>query len=217
MRNRLSPHSTPKQDDAGDERPQRKPLRVEERNDEYRADIIGNCQAEQEDVQGEGDSVPQQREEPNGKCDISCARNCPPALSRQPVVEQSEDERRNRHAANGSIDWQRRLPPRRELPLQQLLLDLQPDKEEEDRHQAVVDPEHQRLGQRQVPVADDEVGEEELLIACAPRAVCPQERDERAQQQQEPRHRRVLQALLQGFPKVVQHRLWTSVVLLQRR
>ena len=59
------------------------------------------------------------------------------------------DQRRHHHAADGRDRRQRRLPTRRQLAAQQLALDLQADQEEEDRHQAVVDPQQQRLVERQ--------------------------------------------------------------------
>ena len=55
------------------------------------------------------------------------------------------DERRTRHAAQRRNCRQRRARPARELALDNLALDLEPDEHEEDRHQAVIHPQQQRL------------------------------------------------------------------------
>ena len=61
----------------------------------------------------------------------------PPDAAR---VEAQVDHRRHHHAAEGRDGWRRRLPAVAQLALHQLALDLQADDEEEQRHQAVVDP-----------------------------------------------------------------------------
>jgi hypothetical protein len=58
-----------------------------------------------------------------------------PALHKEEI-----DQRRHRHASNGSQDWQSALLSGRKLPFDPLTLDLQPHDEEEHGHQPIVDP-----------------------------------------------------------------------------
>ena len=56
---------------------------------------------------------------------------------------------------------------RRQLADQQLALDLQPDEQEEDRHQAVVDPVQQRLFEPERRHAETDVRLEHVLVEAA--------------------------------------------------
>ena len=62
-------------------------------------------------------------------------------------VERQVDQRRNDHAADRREDRQHRLAANRQLADEELALDLEPDDEEEERHQQVVDPVHERLAE----------------------------------------------------------------------
>ena len=63
-----------------------------------------------------------------------------PRAPSPPAVSSDEDRDRQRHAADGGDRRQRRGAPVAQLAHHQLALDLQPDDEEEHRHQPVVDP-----------------------------------------------------------------------------
>ena len=57
-----------------------------------------------------------------------------------PQVERQVAQGREHHAAQGRDTRQDTAGPGRELAVEHLALDLQADQQEEDRHQAVVDP-----------------------------------------------------------------------------
>ncbi len=57
----------------------------------------------------------------------------------------------------------------RQLTDQRLPFDLQPDEEEEQRHQAVIDPEMQRLGKPGARETESQVGVPEVKVAAGPR------------------------------------------------
>ena len=59
------------------------------------------------------------------------------------------DQRRHDHPAERGAGRQQRLPRLGELAVEQLALDLEPDQQKEDRHQPVVDPQQQRLLDRE--------------------------------------------------------------------
>src|SRR5690606_1003021 len=91
--------------------------------------------------------------------------------------------RRSGHATEGGQDRYRDPAPVPQLPHVELAADLQRDDEEEERHQAVVDPVTQAVGQLRVGEPDRQVGGPELFVGPAPRRVRPQQGRERRDQQ----------------------------------
>jgi hypothetical protein len=67
----------------------------------------------------------------------------------------------------------------------QLARDLQSDEQEEQRHQQVVHPVPQRLRQSRVAELEGQRRLPEVLVAAGPRAVRPEQRDHRREQQQD--------------------------------
>ena len=93
-------------------------------------------------------------------------------------VDRQIDERRDDHAARRGEDRQHRVAPDRQLADQQLPLDLEPDHEEEERHQQVVDPVHERLGELPAPDEDPCLGVPERIVERVKRRVGDGERND---------------------------------------
>ena len=81
-----------------------------------------------------------------------------PAVQRRRIgdIDEHIDQRRQDHAAQRRNRRQGRLLARRQLADQQLALDLEADQEEENRHQPVVDPQQQRLVERELAKPEPE-------------------------------------------------------------
>lgn len=122
----------PARDDAG---------RVEQGDDDDRQQVIDDGDAYQQHSNGDRHPGAEDGQHPNGKRDIRCSGNRPPVQMKGVApVDQHEDERGNGHAANGSQARQSTAAPGGEFAVEQFLLDFQPHQQEEDRHQAIVDP-----------------------------------------------------------------------------
>ena len=96
-----------------------------------------------------------------------------PATPSRPRVEGQVDQRGNHRPAQGGGDGQRRAAHGGQLAHEHLALDLQPDDQEEDRHEPVVDPMRQVLGQREVADADSQFRMPQRRVALRPRASWP--------------------------------------------
>ena len=96
-------------------------------------------------------------------------------------VEREVEAGRHDHPADRRDDRQGRGPRVAEVAVDQLVLDLQPDDEEEDHHQGVVDPVLQRLVEVERPDVEDEVGVPQRVVRRRPRAVGPHQRDGRGE------------------------------------
>ena len=98
-------------------------------------------------------------------------------------VERQVDQDRQRHAPDRCAQRDRDPPPLAQLPHVELALGLEPEDQEEERHQALVHPVPQVLGDPGVPEADRELRRPDRLVRVRPRRVRPQERGERRAQQ----------------------------------
>ena len=167
-------------DDAGRRQRQREPgqvLRIEQGDDDDGAEVVEDGKRQQEQLERARHPRPQQRQHAHGEGDVGGRRNGP-ALERDGVagVDPDVDERRHRHAADGRHRGQGGLAEGRQLSPQQLALDLEADQEEEDRHQAVVDPQQQRLVDRQRADAHAHGRVEKYLVEVRQRRVVEDER-----------------------------------------
>ena len=93
--------------------------------------------------------------------DIAAPQPCAPT---PPRVEREVDQHRHRHAADAGEHGQRDAPALAQLAHVELAPRLEADDEEEERHQAVVDPVAQVLGERRVAERDREVGRPERVV-----------------------------------------------------
>jgi len=73
-----------------------------------------------------------------------------------------------------------------QVPHEHLALDLETDDEEEDCHQPIVDPMQEALWQDHLVDADRQAGLPEGDIGGCDRGICPEERDDRRDDQQDP-------------------------------
>ncbi len=116
-------------------------MAIGHRDNRDRAHIIDNRHRRQEQLERGRHPRPQQRHDANRKCDIGRRRNRPAAHQRRiPPGDQQIDQRGCGHPRRSGNH--RQAPPRgvRQFAVDQLALDLQPDEQEKQRHQAVIDP-----------------------------------------------------------------------------
>ena len=86
----------------------------------------------------------------------------------EPAAIEHEQQRRHGEAGDGGDDRHHRPRPARELADRELAPHLEPDGEEEDRHEGVVDERVQREVELQVADADRQVRLPERLVGAAP-------------------------------------------------
>ena len=99
--------------------------------------------------------------------------------------DQQVDPGRHQHAADRGHDGQRRGLGVAQVAVHELVLDLQPDDEEEDHHQGVVDPVLQRLLEPEAAEVDADRGVPERVVRRRPRAVGPDQRRGGGEEQQD--------------------------------
>ena len=104
-----------------------------------------------------------------------------PSLAGDAEVEREEDQRRERPSRRALRSPGARPSGVAEVALDELALDLEPDHEEEDGHQPVVDPVAQVVGDRQVADAEREVG-----VPRSRRSRCPRRWPRRARRRSRP-------------------------------
>src|SRR5262249_45402871 len=90
-----------------------------------------------------------------------------------------------------------------ELPQDQLALHLEPDHEEEERHQAVVDPVMERVTHLQVPDLEADLGLPEMAVGFRERGVGEYQRDHRAREQDDPARRLDVEKALDGLDQTI--------------
>jgi hypothetical protein len=118
-----------------------------------------------------------------GEGDVGRCGNGPAAdRFRVAPVEPNEDEGWNDNAANGRRDGYDRLAELAQVAGDELLLQFQPDEEEEDGEQPVGCPLSEAQVQMPRLIADPEVPKREVAVGC--RRVRPDDRDHRGQYQQ---------------------------------
>jgi hypothetical protein len=98
-------------------------------------------------------------------------------------VEPGVDRRRRQHAAERGHYRQGGALPAGELADQELALDLEADDEEEDRHQAVVDPVGEREVEARTAERDPCLDVLHVPVQLGPRRVGPDEGDQRRSDQ----------------------------------
>ena len=109
-------------------------------------------------------------------------------------------------ASAGRVAWR----DRGQLAPHQLALDLQPDQEEEHRHQAVVDPQQQRLVERERADAHADRRVEEQAVQPGQRRVVDQQRRQRRRHQHEPAGRLVMEEGERALQPVAYVGRWAS-------
>ena len=100
---------------------------------------------------------PEQGQHPEREGDVGRHGDAPTVGARAADVERQVEQRRDDHAAEGAAAG-RPPPGARAAGRDQLALDLQADDEEEQRHQAVVDPVAEVLGDRVATDVERDLG-----------------------------------------------------------
>ena len=121
-----------------------------------------------------------------GERDVRRHRDAPPRCAVAGCVEGRVNRRGHEHAADGAGDRECRVTPRGELADEHLALDLEPDQEEEDRHEAVVDPVVQAQRQHSRPDPERQGDLPQSVIAIRPGRVGPREGQDGADEQHDP-------------------------------
>ena len=143
------------QDPGGKERRGGQLARVEDGDDGNRPYIVEDRDAEEEGLEGRRDAVAEEGENTEGEGDIGRRRDRPSCHRvRISPVEERIECCRHEHSTGGGKRGEGRGRAARQVPLEHLPLELEPDQQEEDGHQAVVDPEEERLGEAGGPDPD---------------------------------------------------------------
>jgi hypothetical protein len=128
---------------------------------------------------------------------MSVARDRPAAARRIAPVEGDVEGGRHSHAADGAGDRQRHLRELRQRTLDDLALDLQPDQQEEQRHQPVIDPQHQRLAEIDELPGEADPGVEQVLHRAGERRIGQHQRQQGRRHERQRRCRLAVDEFLQ--------------------
>ena len=109
----------------------------------------------------------------------------PPGRTLRPGVDGDVDQRGQHRSAQGRGHGQRRAPHGGELAHEDLALYLEADDQEEHRHQPVVDPVGEVLGEREVAHPHAQLRVPQRGVALGPGGVCPHEGDNRCGDQED--------------------------------
>jgi hypothetical protein len=129
----------------------------------------------EEHLEGHRRLVAQQGQDPKGEGYVGGHRDPPARRALRASVDGEVDQRRHQGPAQSRGDGQRRVARRGQLAHEHLALDLEADYKEENRHEPVVDPVGEVLGDRKVAYAYGQLRVPQRGIARAPRGVGPHE------------------------------------------
>ena len=133
------------------------------------AQIVRNRECGKEDTQSARHAVAEQRQNAERERDIGGHRGAPTGRARPSGIEHGIQRRRDQHPAQCSSDGQGSGAPRGQFADEHFTLDLEPNEEEEDGHQAVVHPVMDRQRQREAWRADAEWCVPEMMVRFRPR------------------------------------------------
>ena len=112
-----------------------------------------------------------------GERNVGCHRYTPAPGGVTGGVEGKVDQRGDDHSPNGGNRWTGRRLSIAEVAETSLPLDLEPDDEEEERHQRIVDHVAERLVEINRTELEEQVDIPELLVTLAEREIRPEQRD----------------------------------------
>ena len=144
------------QAESHEQRPRRQVLRVDERDDEQRHDVVDHDHRQQERAQAVQPARADEREHAQREGGVGRHGGSPPPLRTAARVEGEIDEHRHDHPADARDQGQRGPRPLPQLAHVELAPRLEPDDEEEERHEAAVDPVAQVQGERRAADVDRE-------------------------------------------------------------
>ncbi len=154
-------------------------VRVEDRDDDDRADVVDDCEGQQEELERGRHTRTEQTHDADRHGDVGRHGDAPTPCPVPTHVDGDVDERGNDHAADGSDGRQRGGARITQLALDQLPFDLQPDHEEEDRHEPLVHPLFEREVDRMAAERDRQMRVPQLEVGLLPRRVRPDEGGDR--------------------------------------
>ena len=125
--------------DGDGERKEREMVRVHRGDDEQRHEVVEDRERQQADAQARA-AGSDQREHAEREGGVGRHGGSPALRPVAAGVEGQEDQDRQRHASHRRDQRDRDAPPLAQLPHVELALGLEPEDQEEERHQALVDP-----------------------------------------------------------------------------
>ena len=156
--------------------------RVEDRDHEERGDVVDDDDREHERPQPVRETRSDQRQQAERERGVRRHRDPPAVCGRSPGVEREVDRDPDRHAAEAGYERQGEPASLAQLAEVELAARLEPDDEEEERHQPAVHPVAEIERHTGVSEADREPGRPDGRVRPAV-DVHPHERDDHGQQQ----------------------------------
>ena len=180
---RLGGEDDPEEQDRGNERPHRKVPGVRGRDHDERDEIVDHHDGQHERAEPVREARADEREHAERERGVGRHRSAPAVRRGTAAVQREEDGDRDEHAAETGQERQRGAATLAQLAHVELPSRLEADDEEEERHQAGVDPAAQVLGDAGVAEANRELRPPDPVVRRGVR-VHPGERGHRGGQQQ---------------------------------
>ena len=158
-------------------------LGVENRDDEHRHQVVDDGQGEHENAEAAWNALAEERHAADDERNVGRHRNGPTAFPCFAVLKRQVDRNRCDHTAKRRGDGQCDLLGIAELSDDQLALDFEADDEEEDRHQPVVDPMGERVRELEAAHGDAKLVMPERVVRLGIGRVRRDQRDRRADQE----------------------------------
>ena len=171
---------------------------VEQPDHRDRQQVIDDRQREQERAHPRRQRARRQHEDRQRERQVGRHRHAPALARRRAVRDRKEHQRRHEHAADRAEARSDQQTTVAKVAGRQLALDLEPGQQEEQGHQALVDPEAQVLRDRPSPETQHHRREPHLFVAAPPRRVDPHERDRDRDEHRQRARGRGTQELLHG-------------------
>src|SRR5690606_20570791 len=152
----------------GAQRGQRQVGGVEQRDDGDGQDVVGDGQGQQEHPERGGAAGTDDRDQAEGERGVGADRDAPAHGAGPARVERQVDQGGADHAADGGADRDHDDAPFAQFAEGEFAGQLQADGEEEQHHQAVVDPLVQGEGEGRAADVQADRGLPEVLVAVAP-------------------------------------------------
>ena len=170
--------------------------RVEDRDDDDRADVVDDGKGQEKDLHRLRDTITEQGDDADGEGNVGGHRDAPTVGADPASVEGEEDQGRHDHAAERGHRRECGSARVGEFAADEFLLDFEPDDEEEDNHQGIVDPRLKRLVDREQRAEfETDVEVDEGLVGVLPRRVGPHQRNDGGEDQEKSAGRLNLQKI----------------------
>ena len=126
--------------DGDADREHRNVVAVDDGDHDQRGEVVDHEHREQEDPHPIGNAAAQQGEQPERQGGVRGHRHPPAVRARLSGVDRQEQDNRDHHPDQAGGQRKDEPPPFPQIPKVELAPRLQPDDQEEQRHQAAVDP-----------------------------------------------------------------------------